>query len=248
MLLPRTAVAAVLLVLLCSGCSANQTPDIGAGWQWTVNSGAAYTLDAETDSLTGELILTDGNSDTGLALPSTAASADAAVASALDDAQAAMCSRYVEPYGDDPIQEQGFEIRQIMFATMLAAQSSYFSDEYKAAYRETDAFVDKNGPSLDGVEFDSAEWDSALDARTDLWNSHWADKHSGVADERKALIDEFKAISLSVNSSETVRAIQEMYISKCDLTVADDYEFPTPNELGIKVDAEYIKSLTSPAP
>lgn len=249
MLLRRTTLAAVALVaLLCSGCSANSTPDIEAGWQWTVNSGAAYTLDAETDSLTGDLILTDANSDTGLALPSAAASADAAVASALADAEAAMCSRYVEPYGDDPIQGQGFEIRQIMFATTLAAQSSHFSDEYKAAYRETDAFVDKNGPSLDGVEFDSAEWDAALEARSDLWNSHWAEKHSGVPDERKELMDEFKAISLSVNTSETVRAIQQMYISKCDLTVADDYEFPTPSDLGIKVDAEYQKSLSSPVP
>ena len=245
---PRTIVCATALVAtLCTGCANASSADIEAGWQWTVNSRASYALDAETDPLTGELILSTDTTDIGLALPSVAASADAEVVSALDDAQAAMCSRYVEPYGDNPILSQGFEIRQIMFATARAMEASHFSDEYKAAYRETDAFVDKNGPSLDGLEFDSAEWNAAFDARSDLWNTHWSEQHSSVDDERYALREEFRSIGLEVNTAQTVRAIQDMYISKCDLTVADDYKFPTASELGIKVDSEFEESIDSPA-
>lgn len=239
----KAVIAGVVVAVTCAGCGGTGAVDIEAGWQWEVDSWARLSLDAEFDWLTGELTYPAESGGTGLALPSVAAATEAELDEARSEAAARLCKDYAEPWGDDPMEAQGREIRAIMFSTTRAMHAKHYSEAYLAAYRETEAYVDANGPSLDDLEYGTSAWDKASADRSDLWVSHWDELYGELDAEYERLSTAYREIATAVNSSATVRAIQEMYIAKCQLTVAPDYRFPSPAELGIDVDQDYLDDM-----
>ena len=208
-----------------------------------MRSSASFDLGADFDYMTGELNYAETEGGTGLSLPSTASPEPDAVEAALADAEQSACERYVEPYGDDPLQSQGFDIKFLMYDTLSAAATSTYSEEYLAAYEDVQAWVDANGPSTSGLSVGSAQYEQASAERDALWEKRWESEHSELSDERTAITEMRRKLLKQLFTSDKVREAQDFYIHQCGIEVSDGYEYPTPDELGITVDDEYVAEL-----
>ncbi len=244
--IPVVATVSVALLSL-AGCSSSPKVDINAGWDWELNSSVAYNLGADFDYFTGEFSYAGEDSGTGLSLPSTAEPEPSEFQQALTDSQASMCERYVDPYdfGDDPLVWQGYEVKSVMGSTVDAAIAPLYSDEYLRAYAEVNDYVDANARSLDSVEVLSDKWDEIVAERDQMRSERWSAEYPQLADEIDRLSELRSETSREVYTSSTVRKIQDLYIDRCDLQVADDYQYPTPEQLEIVVDEANTEQLES---
>lgn len=236
-------VATLSAVVVMAGCSSTPKASFEDGWDWSMRSSAAYGLDAEFNRLTGEVTYEDEVGGTGLSLPSTTSPEPNALEAAIARAEEKACERYVDPYGDDPFRSQGIDIQFLMYDTIRAAQVSTYSDEHLAATKDVDTWLEEHGPSLEGVPLLSDEYERVSSERSALREERWNEKYPDLREKESANSEVWRDLSLNMFTSEHVREAQEFFIEQCGIEVSEGYEFPTPAELGITVDEEFVKQM-----
>lgn len=242
-----TALISVSLTaaLSISACASGPELSFSNGWEWGLRSSASYVLDADFNYLTGEIELPEEDGGTGLSLPSTTSADPDELQEALAEVERSRCERYVDPYGDDPLKSQGFEIQFLMYDTISATMAREYSDEYVEAYEAISDWVDTNGPNFAGLEYGSDAYDEATIERSQLWDSQWSEKYGDLVGERERIIDLSRELRLEMFTSGNVRAAQEYFIERCGIEVSVGYEYPSPADLGITVDEDYESRIES---
>lgn len=224
-------------------CSTSPELSFEDGWEWGLRSSASFALGADFNYLTGEIDLPEADGGTGLSLPSTASAEPNEREQALADAERSACAQYVDPFGDDKLESQGYDILFLMYDTVRATMAREYSDEYVAAYEAVNDWVDRNGPDLTDIEYGSDAYEEATNERSQLWDAQWEEKYADLESERESMADLSRALNLEVFTSENVRAAQEYFIERCGIEVSEGYKYPSPDELGITVDDEYAATF-----
>lgn len=223
-----------LAMLSLTACSSSSSLDIQEGWDWGVRSAASYDLDADFNSYTGELAASTEDASTGLSLKGASPEPDA-MQVAVDQAKQDICERYVDPYGDDPLQDQGLQISTLLSNTVDAAIAPEYSNEYIDADEAVSIWVKENSTDPFSYDIGSDEYTAAWAGRSDMTTSRFASEYPDLIDTRDAINKQYRELSQASWTADMVRAGQDQYIKACDLEVAADYEYPTPAELGLTV-------------
>lgn len=71
------------------------------------------------------------------------------------------------------------------------------------------------------------------------WLERMKSEHPELATTAEQNRKHSQELHAQANTTEMVRVAQDKFIERCDLDVADDYAYPTPEELGITVDEDY---------
>jgi hypothetical protein len=202
-----------------------------------------HLLGADFDYTTGSITYEGDGTSTGLSIASTTTPETNEEATAIAEAEADACERYVDPYGDDVLRDQGYDISGLMRDSIQAAMVNTYSDEYIAAHVDVDAWVDENAPSFDGVDVLSDEWDEVSEERSAVWSARWEDKHSKLKEEEAGYAETGRGLLTEMFTSENVRAAQDFFIEQCGIEVPDDYQYPTAEQLNIVVDEDFVSDL-----
>ncbi|WP_430593444.1 hypothetical protein [Humidisolicoccus flavus] len=236
--------ASFLTVTLVSCSSGNFRIDLQAGWEHQLLSYAALDLDSEFNIYTGEIVEASPENGTGLTLRTSEAPEDAEKrTAAIADAKQLMCEWYVDPIGSDPLLWQGFTIRSLLTSAIESGMISFYPEGYGEAEQAVQEWIEVSGPKLSAYEQGSERYNKALERRNELIDERWEEEFPELLDARLDVQEKLKEAGIAAFTSENVRSAQDFYVRTCDVQVPTGYEYPTPNDLGILVDDEFVESL-----
>ena len=221
--------------LALAGCSSTPTLDLDAGWEWMLTHNTARDEGLVFDDFTGEVRGAVDDSGTGLTM-SGATPDPQEWDVALAESERWACESYAAPSETlDPLAMQGVDISLLLHYTFRAAIADRYPDGYSAANNEVVAWVDQNAKSIHDVETGSEEWTQLIETRDTLFAERMHSDFPQFADAYDDTTALARELYDSLYADGMVRAAQDTYIERCDLAVAADYEYPTPEELGIDV-------------
>src|SRR5690625_418464 len=232
-------IAVVGLVASCSSVPVGRstgvgpTPDPYTGIEWSVRELATTGTDHEFDEHTGEVFFgpepsTRMKSGDAAAVPD---SAEEIFEASLQDARENYCDEYIDPPASELLWFQGLTISKVLLHSARAAVAERYSEELTEAIRETETWLDENGFSLPPPP--GKDVSEALDERFNAKAEHWEEHYSHLAEEHTKAETQEVRFQIELYSEEGVREAQEALVDYCDISLPEDYTFPTPEKLDI---------------
>ena len=111
------------------------------------------------------------------------------------------------------------------------AVADRFSDELIEAHRETEAWLEENGFSFPPPP--GKDVSEALDERSAAEAEHWEVEYPHLVEEHTKAEAQEVSFQMELFSEAGVREAQEALVDYCDISLPEDYTFPTPQELEI---------------
>lgn len=234
------ALAAVAgVVASCSSVSVgtatgvDPTPDPYLGIEWSVREFATTGTDHEFDENTGEVVFasepsTHMKTGDGAAVPD---SAEEVFEASLAEAREDYCEEYIDPAASERLWSQGLTISMVLLHSARAAVADRFSDELIEAHRETEAWLEENGFSFPPPP--GKDVSEALDERSAAEAEHWEVEYPHLVEEHTKAEAQEVSFQMELFSEAGVREAQEALVDYCDISLPEDYTFPTPQELEI---------------
>lgn len=191
------------------GCSSGLgASDIKDGIEWHVTTWAIFDDDIAVDRYTGELYRIV-NTSTGLSKTEDLPDKDSpAVRAAIADSKESFCDRYIDPWGEDPLESQGRQVEFVLRGTVNAAVANLYTDELLAAFDDQYNFPE--GMTID---------------------EYWEENYSHLTKLRDTVINTRQELQAEAFTPEFVLQAQKEIISYCDITVPENYEYPTMEQL-----------------
>ena len=209
------------------------TPDPYRGIEWSVREFATTGTDHEFDENTGEVVFasepsTHMKTGDGAAVPD---SAEEVFEASLAEAREDYCEEYIDPAASERLWSQGLMISMVLLHSARAAVADRFSDELIEAHRETEAWLEENGFSFPPPP--GKDVSEALDERSAAEAEHWEVEYPHLVEEHTKAEAQEVSFQMELFSEAGVREAQEALVDYCDISLPEDYTFPTPQELEI---------------
>src|SRR5699024_2542908 len=105
------------------------------------------------------------------------------------------------------------------------------SDELIEAHRETEDWLEENGFSFPPPP--GKDVSEALDERSAAEAEHWEAEYLQLVEQHTKADAKEERLQMELFSEACVRESQEARVDYCDISLPEDYTFPTPQELEI---------------